>query len=270
MCLTYTSKQYFNFPPSPSTFFGGGGGGGERRNSDIYDSSNMSVCHSFAVLEHNISKACIWMSLAALKEIIIMSESLVSKTGYRWMDRIPTVLTEILPFKTNKLIPWSEIETIQCEFKKRKPGFDSKFLKIEKRYSQTGFQCMIAVIILLSFGTVIVHSYLAMDGCTAINFEKYVKIVLVQVGVVCALWWHLRELSQQSNNSCIRTALCTMTKLYSAMSGLTCFTKMIAEQPSLTQYKQPNVPYKRQTSGLVNYATRNIRPRRKCRSVEWR
>ena len=52
-----------------------------------------------------------------------------------------------------------------------------------------------------------------MDGCTAINFVKYVKIGFVQVGVVCAAWWHLRELSQQSNNKCIRTALCTMTKL---------------------------------------------------------
>ena len=40
-----------------------------------------------------------------------------------------------------------------------------------------------------------------------------VKIGFVQVGVVCAAWWHLRELSQQSNNWCIRTALCTMTKL---------------------------------------------------------
>ena len=40
-----------------------------------------------------------------------------------------------------------------------------------------------------------------MDGCTAINFVKHVKIGFVQVGVVCAAWWHLRELSQQSNNN---------------------------------------------------------------------
>ena len=48
-----------------------------------------------------------------------------------------------------------------------------------------------------------------MASCTAINLVKHVKIVFVQVGVVCAAWWHLRELSQQSNNSCIPTALCT-------------------------------------------------------------
>ena len=32
-----------------------------------------------------------------------------------------------------------------------------------------------------------------------------------QVGVVCAVW-HLLELSQQSNDACIRTALCTTTQ----------------------------------------------------------
>ena len=52
-----------------------------------------------------------------------------------------------------------------------------------------------------------------MDGCTAINFVKHVKIVFLHIGVVCTVWWHLRELSQQSNTSCIHTALCTMTKL---------------------------------------------------------
>ena len=30
-----------------------------------------------------------------------------------------------------------------------------------------------------------------MDGCTAINFVKHAKIGFVQVGVVCAAWWHL-------------------------------------------------------------------------------
>ena len=38
-----------------------------------------------------------------------------------------------------------------------------------------------------------------MDGCIAIKFVKHVKIGFVQVGVVCAAWWYLRELSQQSN-----------------------------------------------------------------------
>ena len=80
-----------------------------------------------------------------------------------------------------------------------------------------------------------------MDGCTAICFVKHVKIIFVQVGVVCAAWWHLRELSLQSNNSCICTALCkTWTK-----TVLTCFTKIIAEQPSLTQLWTTNVPYER-------------------------
>ena len=48
-----------------------------------------------------------------------------------------------------------------------------------------------------------------MDGCTAIIFFKY-------VGVVCAAWYKCSiagDLSQQSNNRCVRTALCTMTKL---------------------------------------------------------
>ena len=58
----------------------------------------------------------------------------------------------------------------------------------------------------------LVHcSYSAMDGCTAINLVKHVKIVFIQVAVVCAAC-HLRELSQQSNNPCIRIALCTQTQ----------------------------------------------------------
>ena len=45
------------------------------------------------------------------------------------------------------------------------------------------------------------HSYSAMDGCTAINFVKRVKIGFVQVGVVCAAcMMAFAELSQQSNN----------------------------------------------------------------------
>ena len=40
---------------------------------------------------------------------------------------------------------------------------------------------------------------------------KHVKIDFVQVGIVCAAWWHMRELSQQSNNAWI-IALCTTTQ----------------------------------------------------------
>ena len=66
----------------------------------------------------------------------------------------------------------------------------------------------------------IVLSYSAMDGCTANNFVKRVK-KKIQVGVVCGAWWHLQELSQQSNNSCIHMhKLKTWTK-----TVLTCFTK---------------------------------------------
>ena len=35
------------------------------------------------------------------------------------------------------------------------------------------------------FDWYIVRSYSAMDGCTAINFVKHVKIIFVQVGIVC-------------------------------------------------------------------------------------
>ena len=53
-----------------------------------------------------------------------------------------------------------------------------------------------------------------MDGCTAIIFCcKTCQIGFVQAGVVCAAWYHCGGLSQQNNNRCVRTALCTMTKL---------------------------------------------------------
>ena len=60
--------------------------------------------------------------------------------------------------------------TIQYELKKKETGFDSKFSKLKKDI-KNWFQCMIAL--LFYFHLVhIVHSYLAMDGCTAINFVK--------------------------------------------------------------------------------------------------
>ena len=55
----------------------------------------------------------------------------------------------------------------------------------------------------------IVQSYSAMDGCTAINLWNTSKLI----PSCCLRCMMVRELSQQSNNSCIRTALCTMTKL---------------------------------------------------------
>ena len=51
-----------------------------------------------------------------------------------------------------------------------------------------------------------------MYGCTAINFVKHINFFFSQVGIVCGAWWHLLELSQQSNNSFIHTALCTTTQ----------------------------------------------------------
>ena len=95
--------------------------------------------------------------------------------------------------------------------KKGNPGLAPNFSKSKKDIAKL-ISLYDSIILLLSFGTCIVHSYSAMDGCTAISFVKRVKIVFVQVGVVCAAWGHLQELSQRSNNSCICTALCTTTQ----------------------------------------------------------
>ena len=112
--------------------------------------------------------------------------------------------------------------TYNCELKKKKETrvwhqSSQNFKKISIGLHKTKLISVhdsIHVIILLSFSTFIVQSYSAMDGCTAINLWNTSKlIVFVQVGDVCAAWWHLQELSQQSNNSYIRTALCTITKL---------------------------------------------------------
>ena len=71
-----------------------------------------------------------------------------------------------------------------------------------------------------------------MNGCTAIFvFCKTCQIGFVHVGVVWAARVALRELSQQSNNRCVRTALCTMTKLVWRQFWH-------ALQPSLTQYER--------------------------------
>ena len=85
------------------------------------------------------------------------------------------------------------------------------WVKKKRRYTKTDFSAWLLIASLVYFNLV-VHTYMysAIDGCTVINFVKHVKIVF---SAVCAAWWHLQELSQQSNSSCIRTVLCTMTKL---------------------------------------------------------
>ena len=90
--------------------------------------------------------------------------------------------------------------------------WNSKFLKIEKRCKeQNWFQCMKACNY-STFIWYIVHLYSAMDGCTAINFVKPCYYCF------CPSWHRLccmlafAELSQQRNNACIRTALCTTTQ----------------------------------------------------------
>ena len=76
-----------------------------------------------------------------------------------------------------------------------------------------------SIIILLSFGTLF-HSYLTMDGCTAVKFVKHVKIVF------CPSW------------RCLRCMM-AFAGAFTTKTVLTCFTTMIAEQPSLTQYERP-------------------------------
>ena len=66
----------------------------------------------------------------------------------------------------------TDFSIYSISFKKRNPGFDSTFLKIEKRYNKTNFSAW------YSFIWYIVRSYLAMDCCTALNFVKHFKIVL--------------------------------------------------------------------------------------------
>ena len=160
------------------------------------------------------------------------------------------------------------ITTIQCEFKKRKPGFDSKFFKIEKkiqsslpnsnplglkkllqlreistylgsktikergtwidlglrrlfklcRFDLGRVDCitkMISVherlIILLSLGTLFIifgHGWLHSN-----HFCKTCQNCFCPSWrCMCAAWWHLQDLSQHGNNSCICTALCTTTQ----------------------------------------------------------
>ena len=43
--------------------------------------------------------------------------------------------------------------------KKRKPGFDSKFFKIEYRYITKLYSVHDSIIILLSFGTLFIHTW---------------------------------------------------------------------------------------------------------------
>ena len=79
-----------------------------------------------------------------------------------------------------------------------------------------------------------------MDGYTAINFVKRVKLLLSKLALFAL---HDGICGNFRNNSCIRTALCTKARLVKlhklktwTKSVLTCFTKIIAEHPSLNQY----------------------------------
>ena len=60
------------------------------------------------------------------------------------------------------------------DLRKRKPGFDSKFLN---KKNITKLISVHDCIISLRLIWYIVHSYSAVDGCTAINFVKHVKLV---------------------------------------------------------------------------------------------
>ena len=65
------------------------------------------------------------------------------------------------------------------ELRKWKPRFDSKCLKIEKRYNKTYFST--GKHINFSFIWDIDRSYWVRDGCSAIIFVKHVKTVSIQV-----------------------------------------------------------------------------------------
>ena len=107
--------------------------------------------------------------------------------------------------------------------KKWKPGFDSKFLKIEKRYNKTDYS---------TFIWYIVHWYSAMDGCTAINF---VILFLSKLAVfalhddICGSF-HDKATIQSSALHCVLN--CTNFNSTWMKTVSTCFTKMIAEQQS--------------------------------------
>ena len=70
------------------------------------------------------------------------------------------------------------------------------------------------------------------------QFVKHIKIVFVQVGVVCAAWWHLREFSHKKTTHASALHCVLQLKTWTK-TVCTCFTKIIDEQPSLTQYERP-------------------------------
>ena len=77
------------------------------------------------------------------------------------------------------------------------------------------------------------HSYWVRDGCSAIIFVKHVKTVFVQVHN--AVWLHellflFAFLVRAPANAIIYAAQTTPTVLHKTI--LTCFTKLIAVQPS--------------------------------------
>ena len=77
---------------------------------------------------------------------------------------------------------------IQCDFKKKGNRVLLQIiLKIEEKKDITK---LISLHDSINYCSTliwyVVHSYSAMDGCTAINFVKHIKIGFVQVGVICA------------------------------------------------------------------------------------
>ena len=79
-----------------------------------------------------------------------------------------------------------------------------------------------------------------MDGSTAINFTKYVKIVLSKMAFALhdGICWSFKKKKEFVHPHCMACDLYTTTQNLGQIV-LTCFTKMIAEQPSLTQYERP-------------------------------
>ena len=73
-----------------------------------------------------------------------------------------------------------------------------------------------------------------MDGCTAIIFGKTCQNWIAQVGVACAFAGTFTRKQQVMHLHCFVSYNKTWMK-----TVLTCFTKMTAEQPSLTQHERP-------------------------------
>ena len=84
------------------------------------------------------------------------------------------------------------------------------------------------LVYILSFDTLCIHIRQHSNTFIFLFFINY-QNSFVQVGVVCTAWWHLRELSQQSNSSCIMLPHCIVqqTQNLDRKIVLTCFTKWL-------------------------------------------